>query len=877
MFRRRSRLDEEVKTHLAEETTDNIARGMDPVTAREAALRTFGNVEAAKEVVRERDPLYWLDTLGQDVRFAFRLMRRNPWLSATIVATLTVGIALNVSVFSLINGYLMRPWVRSEPETLVSVYHRHSGDYQLRYSDGGISQPDYARYRDSAATLAALAAHRRMGLTLSGAESGTIRGMLVSCNIADVIVPGPPLHGRFLTEDECATSSPVAVLSEAAWRTRFNADSMVVGRTIILNRLAFTVVGVASSLALPGPESDSDVWLPYTMLGQLRPADDYFADPRAQWLVVVGRRRPDVPLRQVEEELRSLARRGDEEVPGRSTSVLVTDGALINDPGVRERAPVIVAVTLGTTTVLLLLACVNVTTLLLSRAAARQREVAVRLSLGAGRFRLLRQLLTEGLVLSGIAAALSYLIVQRAPAALWNSVMSSPAPFDLTPDWRVLLYCIAVATATGLIAGVSPSFESLRPRLSESLKGSSGAVTVGRRRSRLRGTLVAVQVALSLLLLVQVVLFTRAQQRFFSYDPGFETRQVLSVTLASVQAGFSPPVSFYREVESRLNAVPGIVSASFASIAPWSGRNSTTVRELDGVPVPPPSDFMEDPARRVVSPEYFHTLQIPLTRGRAFTRDEFSSNTTIVPVVVSEAMARRFWPGQDPLGHQFRLGSRRSTTRSAEALEVVGVCRDLQSVRAMQDDGPFYYRALDPEQSSPPVLLVRVTGDPQAAAAALRDIVRQADPQMATTVVTLASVIERQGEQLKPLMMHGAVAGMLAALLALTGVYAVVSFSVSQRVREIGIRTALGAQRYDVIALVLRSGATPVVGGLVVGVGLAVAVSAVMRSVLFGMNPRDPWTLTAVALLLFGAALGAIWIPARRAAGLDPLSSLRCD
>jgi predicted permease len=881
MFRRgRSRLNEEVESHLAQETADNIARGMDPASARYAAMRTFGNVEAAKEAVRERDPFYWVDTFWQDVRFAFRLIARNKWLSATIVATLTVGISLNVSVFSLVNGSLLKPWVRTDPGTFVSVLPRYSGEYDLRYSDGGMSQPDYARYRDSAQSLAGLAAYRLADLTLTGAESGSIRAGLVSCNVADVIGPAPPLLGRYLRPDECGTASPatVAVVSESTWRGRFNADPDIVGRTIHLNRIPFTVVGVAPSLALPGPFQDSVVWVPYTVLRQLRPADDYFADVRAQWLSVVGRRRSDHSVRQVEEELRILARRADEDMPGRHTSLTVTDGSLIGDPDVRQRAPVILAVTLGIATVLLLLACVNVTTLLLARSAARQREIAVRLSLGAGRFRLLRQLLTEGMVLSGLSGVLSVLIVQRGPAALWNSLMSYPAPFDLEPDSRVLVYCLAVAVTTGVIAGLSPAVESLRPQLSESLKGSSGTATPGRRRFRLRGVLVAVQVALSLLLLVQVALFTKAQRRFFSYDPGFETHTVFNVTFASVLSGFNPPASFYQDVESRISAMPGVVQKSFAHIAPWFGRNSTAMGEIDGTPVPPTRDFRQDPARRVVSPEYFTTLDITVTRGRAFTRDDMLTTPQVIPVIISETMGRRYWPGQDPVGHHFRLGGRGPSVpaRVADLHEVVGVCRDVQSVAYMQDDGPFYYRPLSPP-STPPYMLVRVSGDTQAAASSIREIVRQVDPQMAVTVVTLASIVERQGEQMKPVMIYGAVAGMLALLLALTGVYAVVSFSVSQRIREIGIRTALGAQRRDVMSLVLRSGAAPVIGGLVAGLALAVAASAVMESILFGVNPRDPWTLIGVSWLLFSAALGAIWILARRAAAVDPLSSLRYD
>src|SRR4029453_10398429 len=343
----------------------------------------------------------------------------------------------------------------------------------------------------------------------------------------------------------------------------------------------------------------------------------------------------------------------------------------------------------------LLLACVNVTTLLLSRAAARQHEMAVRVSLGAGRFRLLRQLLTETLVLSGGAAAISIAIAQRAPAVLWSSIVSRPAPFDLNPDWRVLTYAVALGVIAGAIAGLSPALESLRPGASDTLKATANAVTAGPRRSLVRSALVGVQVALSLVVLVQAGLFVRAQRRFFSHDPGFETNQVVSVTLESVRGGYQPPGSFYQELEARIRALPGVLTTSYSSLAPWAGRSSSAITEIDGTPLPRSRDFRSDPARRQVSPEFFSTLDIGLIRGRFFTRDD-RPGAAVLPTVISEAMAHRFWPGQDPVGHRFR---------TTLLHEVIGISRDVQSVRYMQDDGPFFYGPLDPLQSKPQTML----------------------------------------------------------------------------------------------------------------------------------------------------------------------------
>jgi predicted permease len=603
------------------------------------------------------------------------------------------------------------------------------------------------------------------------------------------------------------------------------------------------------------------------MLGSLNPAEEYFTDPRAQWLTVVGRRKLNYSIQQVQQELASIARLADEEVPGRVTSLTVTNGSLVQDPETGSKLPLIFAMTLGTTALLLLLACMNASTLLLSRSTTRQHEIAVRLSLGAGRGRIIRQLFTESLIMSGLATVFSFLVALRGPAALWALLMSSSAPFDLSPDWRIWLYCLCVALATGIIAGLSPALEMLRPKIAESLKGSSTATTPGHRKSKLRSLLVATQISLSLLLLVQFGLLTRAQRQFISYEPGFETKRVLSVMLSSVSSGFNPPLSFYRQLELRVKAVPGVVNTSFASAAPWSGRHSTAVLEIDGISIPATGNISrQDPAQRAVSPEYFSVLNIEMISGRAFRAGEHSSDRQGMPTVISEAMALRYWPGQDPVGHHFR---------TSVVHEVVGVCRDVQSVRYLQDDGPFYYTPFNLQDSKPPLMLIRVSGNTELVATASREIIRQLDPQMACTTATLTSLIDGYAERLKPFVTCGVIAGSLALCLALTGIYGVVSLSVSLRIREIGIRMALGAQRRDIVCLVLRSGAVPVFGGLIIGIILAAVASTGTKAVLFGFNPHDPMTFIIVSMLLLFTALTAIGIPACRAARTLILKVLR--
>ncbi len=871
-WRRRKRLSEEIEFHIAAEVEENIGRGMSPEAARHAGLRTFGNIEAAKERARELDPAYWIDTLAQDLRFACRLMVRHRWTTALVIVTLTLAIALNVSSFSLVQALLWRPWLQTDPETFVSLLPRYSGQYRLRYSDSAsMSQPDYVFYRDSAnSTLSSLAAYRLLTLTLGEPAAGNIRAGLVSCNLFDVIQPGPARLGRYLAPGECGgdggSTAAVAVLSENEWRNRFQGDPAVVGRVVHVNRVPLTIVGVAPAMAFTGFAGEAGVWIPYSLLGTLRPADEYFADPHAHWLNVVGRRRSvDISYETVARELAALSQHADQRVPGRKTAFTVTDGSLLQDPELKPRVRLLTALVIGSTTLILMLVCMNVTTLLLSRSSIRQREITIRMSLGAGRFRLIRQLLTESLLSSSAATALALCLAEWAPGWVWQVLTRTTAPFSLHPDWSVVAYCVGVAFTVGILAGLSPAIETLNPHPSDSLKSGSSAVTPGRRHAFVRHALVTLQIALGLLLVTQATLFIRAQRRFFSHDPGFETKQVLNVTLASVLSGYQPPAAFYRELETRVAALPGVRTTGFTSLAPWSGRSSTELSEIDGQPLQATHDFRRDPAVRAVSGGYMEALDVALVRGRRFSdHDDGETNQLVKPAIISESMAKRYWPQQDPIGHRFRTGALH---------EIIGVARDVQSVSYLQDDGPFYYTSLSAREG--PYLMVRTSGPVQETAAEIRKVVHGLDPQMAVGVESLDSVLGRQGERLQPAVNFGLLAGLLALLLALTGVYGVVSLSVNQRIHEIGIRLALGAQRRDVVWMVIRSAAGPVGGGLAVGLLLSLAASRGMEAALFGFNPRDPLTLSIVAALILAAALTAVSVPARRASLLDPSHSLR--
>ncbi len=601
------------------ETRENIERGMPPEEARRAAQRTFGNVGVTRERIREALPIYWMETLWQDVRYGARLIRRSPMLAAAVVATLTFGIGLNTGIFTLINAELFRSGVK-DPDSFVRVHPVYTGDVPPgNPRSGRASREDYLDWREATRTIRDLAAWQSTGGLLDDDDTARVPAFEVSCNYFAVYGTRQPALGRLFLEEECGNHGPqtVTVLSEELWRTRYAADPNIVGKMVQFDRRALAVVGVARRGT--GEPMRGGLWIPYSTrvsagLGPLR---------------VEGRLKPGFSRAAAQAELQVLASRQDRLHPGRTTRMHVTGGAGIEEPGAAPRLFWVLSLVLGALAVVLLLVCVNVSLLMLSQASSRHREIAVRLSLGAGRARLLRMLLTQSLLMAGAAGAASAWMAYWFPSA-FLALANLRVDYSLAPDWRVFLYLGVIAMGAGCAAGLAPASESLKTDLTSAIKGHPGHL--GMTPWKMRDSLVTAQVALSLLLLAAAGLLAKATYGALTGDPGFEADRVL---VAYSPLRFPPyttasAASFYREFAGRVAVLPGVESVAFA----------TSIRSGDSIELVKSHARLSDPGSQAsvnqVSPQFFRTMGIRLIRGRTFTSEEASVAAPIT--VVSETL-----------------------------------------------------------------------------------------------------------------------------------------------------------------------------------------------------------------------------------------------
>ena len=814
--------------------------------------------------------MHLTDNLLQDVRFAFRLIQRSPLLSSAVVLTLALGIGLDTAVFTAVNGMILRARVEKDPDTFVQLVHQYSGKFEEPWGHTFSATIDnYRAYQAHTHSLDKLAVWTSVHATMGDSASADL-DLLVSCNFFSLYGLERPKIGRLFRDDECSTpgSAPVVVISEEMWRRRFAADPQVIGKVIFLNRRPFTVVGVTpahfSGLLKSG------LWIPWTMQPFFG-GDDLYRHSNVPWLVVEGRLKPGYSKSAAQAELNVIATQQDRLQPGRKTTVLLTNGSFAQNPAERWNTFWIVLLWLGTVTLVLLMVCTNVTTLLLSRAAARRQEIAIRLSLGAGRIRLVRMLLTESLILATAAGLISAYLAYYVPGVVASLIPDAPN-YPVRPDLTVFAYLAGVTLLAAAFSGIAPVTESWKLDLSSSLKGHESLHGSGTRKWRFRDLLVAAQVALSTVLLVVTGLVARVQYSMSSTEPGFETRQVLLVPLSVRVPPYTPDSawSFYRNLEQRVRALPGVQSAAYSDHAPfWGDDEGPDAAEEVRLPGQARGSGRRA-ALNTVSTGYFDTLRIRIMRGRPFRPSDITAEKAAPVAIVSEALARTLWPHDDPVGKVIEQGPR-------EKLQVVGVARDTRSASyGAAADGPVVYRLQDPRSFGGP-LLVRFQGDAAAIQRAFANTVRDLDRQAIGVPRTLRSMVDDMVSRFWVLIQLVLILGILAVFLAVLGIYGVVTFAVSRRTRELGIRMALGATRRDIVRLVFTSAMRPVLEGLLAGLLLSLGGSLVLSRVLFGARSWDPVVYLTVSVVLAASALAAMCGPVLRAAGSEPMQALRQD
>lgn len=873
-FTRRQRereLAAELETNLALHIDDNIRSGLPLQEARRQALIRLGGVEQTKESYRDRRGLPAIETLLQDVRYGFRVLLKNPGFTVLAILTLALGIGANTTIFSWINSTLLNP-IPGARQTSEVVSITRGGSIA---EPGQFSYPDYLDLRAGSKGFSGLAAFAFRPLDLTGSgKPERLWAADVTANYFDVFRVRPVLGRGFVpAEDQKLNGAPVVVLNYGLWQRRFGGDPHIIGRTIFLNRHPFTVVGVAPA-DFQGTMTGlrTDLWVPVMMQQETVSGYDWIHDRGDNELMIQGRLKPGVSMDQARGELTLILQHLAEQYPdshfGQND---VSVYPLWRSPnGANGDLYILFSMLMAIAALVLLLACANVANLLLVRSVSRKREIAIRLSIGAGRWRVMRQLLIESILLALAGGGAALLITTWATGTLGDFLPPTglPVSFAIRADHTVLLAALLISVLTGVIFGILPATRSANMDPVVILKEETGGSVGGRRKSRLTGILVIAQLALSLLLLVSAGLFIRAFRRAQRTDPGFNPQHVLVASFDLFPAGYTwkQGHEFDRQLLAKFNALPGVQSSSLAGTLPLSLVRDTEMVKLEGY-VPQLREDM-DIRSDTVGPDYLRTMQIPLVAGREFTVHDDESSQPVV--MVNQALVDRYWPNQDAIGKRVWVQGHWST--------VVGVTRNSDYDQLNEKARPFLYLPLFQDYTSHPTVLVRVSGDPMAFAPALEKTVHELNADLAVyDVDSLAVRVEIASTNQRLAGTFVGAFGLLALILATVGIYGVVAYSARQRTREIGIRMALGAGRRDVVRLVLGQGLRLTAAGLGIGLALSLALTRFLSSQLFGISATDPATFAAVAICLGGVALAASYVPARRAMRVEPTTALRQD
>jgi predicted permease len=865
-------LERELSFHLDQLTEENFALGMSGQDARAAAKRSLGGVSQIQESCRDMRRTNHIGTLWNDLRYAIRTLGRTPGFTFVIVLTLALSIGANSAIFSVIQGVLLRPLPFAQPDRLLRVYFQ--SDSQPKFP---LNPNDFRDFRERNRTFESIAALTRHDVQLSGsgADPVMLRGFTVTGGYFHTLGL-TPFRGRdFTFDDELAERGRLAILSDHLWRSRFSADPNILGRKITLNTETFTIVGIMGpDVQHPGnnfqavADGDTvDLWMPFALY-------DYPGDRGSHYLDTFARLKPGATQAEANADLSTVLQQLMKEHTGRGWRIY-TIPLYQETVGRSKRMLFVLLAAVG---LLLLIACVNAANLLLARSSARVREIAVRSALGAARGRIVRQLLTESLVIALAGAALGTVLAYGGVRVLVSFLPAGfPRASAIRLDATVFAFTLIVALLTGLLFGLVPALTASRTDLQNSLRESGRSATGGAGQLRLRNFLVVGETGLACVLLIAAGLMLHSFVNLLRADSGFQPQQVLTASLSLPMQRYRPMpkrVAFYKQLLDSLAALPGVQYAGAGTDLPWTGYDGNA----DGYKIEGRSDGYNSKTTaryHAATPDYFRTLGIPLVRGRFFDgREDYVSDFAGV-IIVNESMANRYWPGEDAIGKRISF---RSRPKEKDWMQIIGIVRDVKDEPNSTTNHPAFWLPHSQQPDPNMLVVMRSSTDPALLANQFRLAVRQLDPELAVADLRTMNQISSSAlsTQRFSLFLVGLFA-LLALVLATFGMYGVISYSVNQRMHEFGLRMALGARPADLLRLILGQGLQLSILGAAAGLLCAAALTKLLGSLLYGVSATDPVTFSAVALLSLGTTTLACYFPARRAASADPMHSLRSE
>jgi len=874
---REAEIVEELSQHLEDQYEQAVSQGASEAEARKAVLaelnendllaprlkRVERRVELEPLVIGKEGRTNMITDLWQDLRYGLRMLAKNPGFTTVAVVALALGIGANSAIFSVVNAVLLRPLPYKNPDALVIVWDEQT---HLGFPKDTPSPANFLDWREQNTVFEGMAATNERSFNLTGAgEPERLDGLRVSANLFSLLGVEPQL-GRAFTAEEDKPGIRVVILSHSMWQRRFGGDATIIGRALNLNGEAYTVVGV-----MPGkfqfPTPQTQVWVPIAF------SAEEAAQRGSHYLEVIARMKPGVNLQQARAEMSMIAARLEKQYPEQNTR-LGTVVTPLHEEVVGNIKPALL-VLLGAVGFVLLIACANVANLLLARAAVRQKEISLRLALGASRTRLIRQFLTESMLLAGMGGVVGLLFSLAGIRILKGFIpdtISQVQAIDL--DAKVLFFTLLVSLATGLIFGLAPATQASNFNLNETLKEGGRDSGASVRGNRIRALLVMGEVAVSFVLLIGAGLLINSFLHLRTLDPGFRTDHLLTAKIELSETKYPDKehrVPFYNELLRRVSALPGVESAAVASNLPFTYNGDSMAIAIEGHADLPPDQRL-DVVYRAVGPGYFSTMGIKMVQGRDFNEQDKSDS--VQAVVISEKTARHYWPGENAIGKRLKPGL---TTSEGPWREVIGVVKDTRqndfvALPKMQ----MYVVHSQINFVVPNALVVRTSIDPLSLATAVRNAVWSIDKdQPVSNIRSMEEIVSRAVARQRFSTMLLGIFAVLALVLAAVGIYGVMSYSVAQRTREIGIRMALGARRMDVLKLAMGQGLRLVVIGVVIGLVASLVLTRVMASLLFGVSATDPLTFVTISLVLLGVAMLASYIPSARATKVDPMVALR--